>query len=204
MAGKIEVPTNPILVLNLFSERSLPPNGSDLTTTVSPHSSLQSLIDLDGDGLLDVVALPIKANGEVLDQLGTATRLDVWRGRRGGQGVAISSTPEAWPLPTFDHCCGKVEVIRSETGTVKHVVTSLRAVFSDLNGDGLPDLVVEESDGLLYVAWNQDGAFATPVALGRSGPIERTQSDMFRWLAVEQPPGERPPWLTAPAPGRRR
>lgn len=186
-AGTLEFLDN-LDLARVYSPRPLPPSGNELTLDRYPKASLQTLVDIDGDGVLDVVALPgnpSRGGVDPFEPLGKATTLEVWAGSVSAGSLVVSPTKQSWPLPTpeFDVVLSGTEHDSTTADGVQHFVTGMNAVLSDLNGDGLPDLVVNKQvanipDGLLYVGWNQQGAFGPLAALGAFGPIEQKQSDL--------------------------
>ena len=193
--GTLAFPDNPVQVKRVYSPRPLPPSGNELTLNRYAKPTLQTLVDIDGDGVLDVVALPGDPIGLLVDPsrngvdpfkpLGQATTLEVWRGSVSDGDFNVSATKQSWPLPHFDVMLSGTEQNSTPPDRVQHFVTKLQAVLSDVNGDGLPDLVVEQHDGL-YVGWNQQSWFGALAALGATGPIAQTQSDLTSWTASDQ------------------
>ena len=193
--GTLAFPDNPVQVKRVYSPRPLPPSGNELTLNRYAKPTLQTLVDIDGDGVLDVVALPGDPIGLLVDPsrngvdpfkpLGQATTLEVWRGSVSDGDFNVSATKQSWPLPHFDVMLSGTEQNSTPPDRVQHFVTKLQAVLSDVNGDGLPDLVVEQHDGL-YVGWNQQSWFGALAALGATGPIAQTQSDLTSWTASNQ------------------
>ena len=193
--GTLAFPDNPVQVKRVYSPRPLPPSGNELTLNRYAKPTLQTLVDIDGDGVLDVVALPGDPIGLLVDPsrngvnpfkpLGQATTLEVRRGSVSDGDFNVSATKQSWPLPHFDVMLSGTEQNSTPPDRVQHFVTKLQAVLSDVNGDGLPDLVVEQHDGL-YVGWNQQSWFGALAALGATGPIAQTQSDLTSWTASDQ------------------
>jgi RHS repeat-associated protein len=150
----------------------LPPNGGELQmmpslTPMMP--GLPTLVDVTGDGVLDLVTLddaPYTANaGE--QTLSVATHLNVYPGLTNGTGFLGR---QQWPLPQW------APVSNSATTNLAGDVVRLTQAgeLTDLDGDGLPDLVVQVANtdpadtGIprLYVAYNLQGAFGPLQPLG--------------------------------------
>ncbi len=196
--GTLAFPDNPVQVERVYSSRPLPPSGNELTLNRYAKPTLQTLVDIDGDGVLDVVALPGDPIRLLVDPgrngvdpfkpLGQATTLEIWRGSVSDGDFNVSTTKQSWHLPTgFAVMASGTQLDNTTPDGVAHVVTWSAAILSDLNGDGLPDLVVAKEDGSLHVAWNQQGSFGVLTALGTTGPIAQTQSDLTGgWTAGDQ------------------
>ncbi len=133
---------------------------------------LQTLVDMDGDGYLDVVHLsptetsldpvrthPLSYTGTLVVHLGHG-------------GETFGDYHAGWSVPAYTPA-GLDENGRSPSPQdFGWKMSRPTARLIDFNADGLPDLIMDTQAGL-QVALNTGRGFATPIALGISGPIEK-------------------------------
>jgi RHS repeat-associated protein len=158
----------------------LPPISGEgqLSAETLGTSALPTLVDIDGDGFVDLVRPPIDdANANpptTMDPAGQAF-LKVYR----GHGTGFASQPLDWPKPimTLSGAGGSGWSARPEGN---NAVNTTAMSFIDVNGDGLPDLVFHE--GNLKVAFNTGHRFAASVDLGITGPVESYFSKVNSWV----------------------
>ena len=174
----------------VLSPRPLPAATPPTTTAIPDPAEaavgLQTLIDIDGDGYLDVVV----PNGTAKQPLplgyddGDGVRLLVWR----GHGAREFDDVAEWSLPV-GFTPKRYGYDPYTAGGTKHSLSAVAASFVDLNGDGLQDLVVN-LDGLsqsggfsvadhLHVFWNTGSGFSDPHDLGLYGPVDLSQTDLL-------------------------
>jgi RHS repeat-associated protein len=160
---------------------ALPPSGGELAAPQSGQPSLSNLVDIDGDGWLDLIELNDS-------HIGPATKVIVHRGGHDpGYFPPPGGEPE-WAKPVYFNWPEQIlEVAGANVLTSTSTVTML-----DWDGDGLVDIVADArpqgaTDHALYVAYNQGGSFAPLQPLGRPGPVERAR--------VEQPSGWQSPMM---------
>jgi RHS repeat-associated protein len=150
----------------------LPPSANDdqLDKNVVPSVSIPSLIDLDGDGFLDLVgaiksAQVLRFDGDWCVYFGTG-------------GPTFRSG--RWTVPRITLAvreAGFNEETIDSTGE-RHIKRTTGAALQDMNGDGLPDLVVQTSDRLLKAYLNTGSGFRLePISLGVFSPVEIMQTD---------------------------
>ena len=159
---------------------ALPPSGGELAAPQTGQPALSNLVDIDGDGWLDLIELNDS-------HIGPATQIFV---HRGGHDLGyFSSAGEAtWPKPTYFQWPQQIlEVTGPNVLTATTTVTML-----DWDGDGLVDLVADArptgaTDHALYVAFNMGGSFGPLEPLGRPGPVAGAR--------IEQPTGWQSPMM---------
>ncbi len=174
------------------SPRPLPGGGASmggLSNEFVPR--LPSMIDIDGDGLQDLIGLtfgPYMAEPIV----GIPGRhLYVWRGKPDG----LSFEPAVrWRFAGFAPAPQGTDEAVGFGGKV--FTTRSTVAFRDVNGDGLPDMLVQQADpttgapGLLGVSYNMPGgqggglppdvvgAFGPIVSLGFPSPVDEARADV--------------------------
>lgn len=180
---------NPVDEANVFSKAffqvtspvALPPTVSDekLDDSVLPNSILPPLVDLDGDGFLDVVDIGSHPNltgwsTEGCDAIeGDSPSWCVYFGNGGSE----FSPGYEWPLRQITLSQVNPSDVTGADGW-KHIRKHTAAMLRDINGDGRSDLIVREEDNRLRAYLNYGEGFSiTPVDLERSGPIELLQTD---------------------------
>ncbi len=167
--------------IEVHSPVALPPSASDetLDTAVLPNSILPSLFDLDGDGFLDVIDIGsspnlIGWNTDGCDAIKDPT--PSWCVYFGHGGADFSKGYD-WPVPKINLSQDNGGETTDSTGR-KHKRQRTVALLRDFDGDGLPDLVVQEADGKLRAYLNNGQAFpGVKLDLGLSAPIEEVQTD---------------------------
>jgi RHS repeat-associated protein len=149
----------------------MPPTTADprLDWSVATHSSLPTLFDVDGDGLVDYLPeTKVDADPQFV---------------RLGSGYDIDPVALPWPDPVFAPATAG-----GWAGNFKTTPNS--RTLSDLNGDGLPDMVVEDkisaSEARLRVGWNTGKKFSWLFELGgpsglASQPVELTKTRVDTW-----------------------
>jgi RHS repeat-associated protein len=160
---------------------ALPPNGGELSPPQTGQPSLSNLVDVDGDGWLDLIELNHS-------YIGPATVVIV---HRGGQDVGYfpdAGGSDPWSKTTYFNWPQQILEI-----TGPNVLSSTTTVtMLDWDGDGLVDIVADArptgaTDHALYVAFNLDGTFGPLQPLGRPGPVELAR--------IEQPSGWQTPMM---------
>ncbi|HEY5946692.1 MAG TPA: RHS repeat-associated core domain-containing protein [Kofleriaceae bacterium] len=162
----------------------LPPNGQYMRVEPNGILALSTMIDIDGDGRLDMVE-PDFGN------LGSAQNFKVWRGTANGQ---FATNYVLWPKATWTQDIGSV----MPDATPTHVTTNTAAEWCDIDGDGLLDLVTRAQFGsltsyVLAVSYNLQGSFSAPRSLGFSAMVDTSKVELdIPWtLAIELRPGWR-------------
>lgn len=154
--------------------KPLPESASVLASERSSTPSLPVLIDLDGDGRLDVVSLYLgnspPANAQNTPRLGRDP-LWVWKGNTDGTFAA----PVQWVFPS-PFSMANNRVWSSAAGVRPQLIDGItESTLIDVNQDRLPDLVFRAGPAL-YVSYNQAGygVNAGPPAIGGafSAPVE--------------------------------
>ena len=155
----------------------LPPPGNDglLRTSSLPGNSLPQLLDLNGDGnvdLLNVAALPLGTPGAV------------WTVRLGDGSTGFGGS-KTWSTPLFGSYRGSTG--SSTEGDYLNFRSHSGVALRDVNGDGLVDLVVESRsytyagiglvpDGAMVAFINTGRGFGNePVRLYANGSIDTVQ-----------------------------
>ena len=156
----------------VLSPRPMPASVDDLGLRAGvPASTPQTLIDINGDGALDVVSTVW--NGDKPQPLGRHPELWIWR----GDGSGAFGTKESWPLPLFTPKLDTSRTWNDSEG--HHWQNAVAATLRDLNSDGLPDLLVQlAAPATAHVLWNKGNGFTSPKALGLNTPLELSQSDL--------------------------
>lgn len=147
---------------------SLPPSASDeqIDESQLPSSSIPTMLDIDGDGFLDFIDI-----GEHPNLLGSQGQWDIYFGT--GQ-LGFSDSAYAWPVPAIQLSrAGRGEETTDDgRGFVHQVVV---ASLHDINGDRLPDLLVQTADQQLTAYRNNGRSFSdTAIAMGLQSPLEET------------------------------
>ncbi|MEO8701927.1 MAG: RHS repeat-associated core domain-containing protein [Kofleriaceae bacterium] len=153
--------------IEVISPRPLGRGASVLTRTQEGLPSVPRLVDIDGDGWQDVIELAERSNPRTL---GLATELRVWRGNGGTSFTPV--TP--WQIPTYPQA-GQVIAIAGKPPVLEQPTS---AVLVDYDADGLPDLVVEKSDGSLWLLSNMGDHFEHWRSLRTSGPVEHARTEL--------------------------
>lgn len=148
----------------IYSPRPLPLGGAAQTATlVSPRPDVPALVDINGDGHLDVVSLdryPRFGQEPPVIGSGDSRGLYVWLGNA---DLEFPETPVVW---AFHQTWGQqLQAVTQTSGPAGELFTAPTTLaLRDLNGDGLPDLVVQGVfDGgalALGVAYNMPGSTA--------------------------------------------
>jgi YD repeat-containing protein len=152
----------------------LPPSANDdlLDKGVFPSVSIPSLIDLDGDGFLDLVDV-----GKSAKALNFDGDWCVWF----GTGTPSFRGPYRWKVPRIILAvreAGFNEEAPIDSTGERHIKRTTGAALQDINGDRLPDLVVQTSDRLLKTYLNTGSGFRLePISLGVFSPVEIMQTD---------------------------
>lgn len=178
---------------SLESPRPLPGGGAtmgELQTPLNPQ--LPSIVDLDGDGYLDLVSLTQGANLVPPVAGRPGEYLYVWRGIAGGLGF---QPMVRWRFPTAGWPQKAQGTTPTTVGTARQFTTRTTLALRDVNGDGAADFVVQqdlpggEGPDVLGVAYNMPGgqgsapadvigAFSPIVSLDLTMPVEETRSDV--------------------------
>ncbi len=162
--------------------RPLPPTGKLLTAPANGSMSLSNLVDIDGDGRLDMIELP-PSEGNV----GSATAFRVWRGTAAG-----SFEPDftLWPKATWTQSVGTV----SPAGAAP-VLVNAALTWLDVDGDGLLDILTTTPNGSgseLAVSYNQAGSFSALRLLGVGAMVGQSRIELQgAWNGV---PALQPGW----------
>jgi RHS repeat-associated protein len=154
------------------SPRPMPPPGGEerFTTSIIAGTDLPTLIDMDGDGFLDVVEVPPMSPQSPYPGWGTTTAIRVHR----GHGDGTFDAPMSWTRPSLSvQQYGSGWAYQSGTTIPVSKRFHQAATLSDINRDGLPDLIVELQGGTLQAYLNTGTSFdLTAVALGTGGVSE--------------------------------
>ena len=149
---------------------ALPPNGHQFELPLVGVVGLSTLVDIDGDGRQDMIALdPSNLN------LGSATAFRVWRGTVAG---GFEPTYTVWSKGTWTQATGSTSPNGATT-----VTTTSAADWVDVDGDGLLDLLVLAtppggSSAVLGVSYNRQGSFTAFRSLGTTGPTETVRTEL--------------------------
>lgn len=176
---------------NLFSYRYGTPSGTfaQPITADTPHFILEKFLtgDMDGDGNLDIVAFSSSNNravvcfGEESGVLAEPVILDISSSSTSGfaHGVGdvtgnarddfvfLDSVNTAWDrLKIFSYGENR-ELIDTKTvfGPTMMFPQDRRLLVSDLNGDGIADILVPTTSSLVYFESTGPGSFAPPRSL---------------------------------------
>ena len=115
--------------------------------------ALQDLIDMDGDGLPDILSRNGDWSGPINIQLNQGSGWDAIQSWRNSVGVPIRYETSSYVSPYF-----------TDVRTVMDLV--------DMNGDGLPDVVQNNGDGYIYVKLNDEGGFHSTPIWTQNGPFD--------------------------------
>ena len=168
------------LPMTVKSPKPLPPAVSDehFDKSVVPSSILPVLFDLDGDGfkdVIDIVSHPNFIGQKKTGCDGLEDPLPSWCVHYGNGGPRFAVGRE-WIVPAIklstDNGGEPVELsdrVHKRQRTV--------AVLEDINGDGLPDLVVRMANGALKAHLSDGSRFENESSdLGKNFPIEDIQT----------------------------
>lgn len=160
--------TSPLINPNRPFMPSLPPSASDeqIDESKLPQSSIPTLIDIDGDGFQDFVDI-----GEHANLLGSQGQWNVYFGNG---ALGFEETPHSWTVPSVQLSQeGRGESTNDDgAGVVQQAVV---ASLYDINGDRLPDLLVQ-TDNQRLMTYRNDGSGFSSVAvdMGLQKPLEET------------------------------
>ncbi len=164
----LKVKTPPITRGNFLP--TLPPSVSDenLDEEVLPNTSIPLLADLDGDGFLDFI--DIGAHPNLFDQNG---EWDVYF----GNGESKFGNKYKWKVPNINLSLKGRGYFIDERNK-RHLKKSVVAGLEDINGDNLPDLVVQNANNQLQAYLNFGAGFRLKaIDLGLNTPLEEIQTD---------------------------
>jgi RHS repeat-associated protein len=118
------------------------------------NTSIKQLIDMNGDGLVDLVSSqPLAGSGH----------WDVWL----NTGSGFASTPITWAAPTINSALVSLE-LRQVTSQQPFVYYDTIMGLRDMNGDGLPDYI-DATGSPWTVYFNTGNGFAGGVPWANSG-----------------------------------
>lgn len=153
----------------IYAPRPLPRSGSE--ENLGSSASIPPLVDLDGDGFLDIV--------DPSPEIGTE---DDWVVFFGNGNVAFDgdsfSAPYSWRVPDYRPYGGGSST--REEGQITHTINARPVGLEDFNGDGLVDLLVQQATTQRLTAYLNDGrSFSlTPIDLHDANPLSITQADI--------------------------
>lgn len=182
-----------------FIESPLPlPSGQgvDYSTSPDPKPTLPTLIDLNGDGWLDLVSLSQPGGTPTDVPSPPYLALYAYLGSPSGNSILFGS-PRTWTIEQFwtQHWQNATWV--EEVGRVVYTSPTTLAL-RDMNGDGLPDLVAQfgpsRSLGVSYnksgttSSWNTEypsgGTFSPISDLQISQPVETARSELTQLFSA--------------------
>jgi RHS repeat-associated protein len=154
----------------------LPPSASDerLDTSATVQLSIPPLVDIDGDGFLDIVDTGDTGLTDCANELPGKCDWTVYFGD--GARFADFSDAHLWRVPRFDVSITDLDRQTDKCGGLDYQSVDTTFVdLSDISGDGLPDLLVQSSDLRAYVnLGDRFSNVALPLNVGRAG--ERVQT----------------------------
>lgn len=176
--------------MKIISPLPLPPSAGEdkVDTSVLPSFSIPPLIDIDGDGFLDVV--DITRDNNILGK-------GDWRVYLGNGGPKFPGKFEAltWKVPRFNMAIqgnGFAIVPDRSCGLTIERVKSTIASLRDIDGNGLLDLLVQTDDNRLKAFRNTGSDFqSTPIDLHHAQSLERLQTDCVTPSLVQIKDGNR-------------
>ena len=157
----------------MLAHAPVPPPASpsvvSLASAVRP--GLPAFVDVTGDGIVDAISLTqTPVTPPTIPPLpGTQPYLYVWPGTGGTEFASRQS----WPLPTWSQQL-QATTANSSSGWLESPGT---VNVTDLDGDGLADLIVQLTSGTLAVVRNQGGSFRAAASLGTSGPVDLARTE---------------------------
>lgn len=144
------------------------------TSTASEEIALSRMVDLDGDGHLDLIDAP-SGNGDYAGATyQTSPFFNTNLGQRDG-----SFTPRTWVKPTW----GLPAISTTQVGGLPNIIEQPRtATFTDVDGDGLVDMLVlaRNASGTdeLDVSYNFGEHFGPLISLGTFVAPAMTRTEM--------------------------
>lgn len=182
------------LASRVYSPRALAPTGAAAIGLDAPvRPGLPVLIDLDGDGHLDVISTR-QYDGQVFEPLvGDLSQSPGLWVYRGNGTSSFAATPVLWAFEA-----GWLQGFQSMIGTPQggfHLYDAVSSLaLRDINGDGAPDLIAQLGNGRLAVAYNQPGdwlylpgqtvggTFSPMIELTTAAlPVELTRNEITDW-----------------------
>ena len=170
---------NSTSLIDSRSTPNLPPSGGDIGIDEEkffPDIIIPRFADMDGDGFLDIID-----TGTATTHIGTP--MGKWQVFFGSGGTKFTfSEAKEWPVPPI-YLYIDIDVVKggkvyTDDIGVKHIKEDAVVNLRDFNGDGLPDLIVQQADGHLRVYTNYGGGFyETPFDLGLKAPLQEMQTD---------------------------
>lgn len=143
--------------------------------------NLPRLMDVDGDGRVDLVSSELLWNGApalplTQQAFGRFSKLMVWR-NLGSDGLA---PPATWTVPLYNQAAYQASYGPVTTGAFPyHFSNSQELLTADLNGDGRVDVVGNTNSSPTLVAlWNHGGSFAAPQLVNAPGPLQAYAADL--------------------------
>lgn len=124
-------------------------------TTSLSQNRVRQMIDMDGDGLVDIVAKDASSTNSQL-------KLNIWF-NKGVKGISkrFSSNPTQWSISTSKEAYLNYTQVLSACGGTEQCDYGVTSMLKDLNGDGKIDLVYIENG-----TWKiQKGAYPPPYML---------------------------------------
>ena len=153
-----------------------------IDVSVIPNFSVPPLIDIDGDGFLDMVN-PRRDPDDpsVKHVLLGASDWTVFFGDGSSAFPALADSVE-WTVPRFSLSIPGNGLDEEQDSTTCKGVTYVRrkmtiAALDDFNGDGLPDLIVNGDDSLIHPYPSTGSGFAFAAGFTPRLPLEIQQTD---------------------------
>ncbi|RWB97266.1 MAG: hypothetical protein EOQ56_23025 [Mesorhizobium sp.] len=176
----------PTRSLSVRSPLALPPSASEERLDTSTFQiGIQPLVDIDGDGFLDIVDTKDTGLTDCTSELLGQCDWTVYFGD--GKRFAEFSDAHLWRVPRFGLSVSPDFATPPDNcGLDYERVHTTFADLQDISGDGLPELVVQSSDSVLKAYVNRGDRFSTGGSFGITGgevllntvsPVERAQTD---------------------------
>ncbi len=179
----------------IYSPVPLPSGATETQLAQSTIPGMPGLVDITGDGYLDAISF-VSTPGQTPYPPGQMTQLYVWPGNGRYEFGAMQTWPFELPANATQPWQQAYEptTLTTVTGGM-HLTTPSTAAFRDVNGDGLPDFLVQ-ANGHVSVSYNlgstawagrlPGGAFASLKPMYGIGPIEQTRAEVTEWRELQK------------------
>jgi RHS repeat-associated protein len=172
-----------IYATTIHSQLPLPPPGQEQLVEARNGTSpltLQTLIDLDDDGVLDILATPRDPDSTAAEEWRT-TRVDLGAATHLAVGLGDPTMwfrPAAFRKESYGHMLSTPGLFPPWNDKPTSAELYSNSTIEDINGDGLKDLVLRTAGRKLSYYPNTGKRFAENlIDLGFDVPVQRTHVD---------------------------